>query len=56
MSYSNDTQIKGRAYSLSERQVNNDAGTVTEGLSGNSTEGYTDNDRRDMRRMGKKQV
>ena len=56
MSYSNDLQIKGKPYSLSERQVNHDASPRAEGLSGNSIKGYTEDDRRDMRRMGKKQV
>ena len=56
MAYSNDVQIQGKAYSLSERPVKNDDGIMAEGLGGDRTKVFSGHDRRDMRRMGKKQV
>ena len=47
---------KAEIYSFSERRVGNGAGAVTASLGGEDIKGYTGHDRRDMRRMGKKQV
>ena len=37
MAYSNDLQIQGKAYSLSERPVKNDDGIMAEDLGGDRT-------------------
>lgn len=56
MAYLSQHDDKAEVYSLSERRVGNGAGAVTASLGGEDIKGYTENDRRDMRRMGKKQV
>jgi hypothetical protein len=56
MAYSKDPSGKREAYSLSERIGSDVKDAATHDLGSRGSEGNTENDRRDMHRMGKKQV
>jgi hypothetical protein len=56
MADASNIDVKNSDFELTERDIASGAGAVTSDLHGQDIQGYTENDRSDMRRMGKRQV